>query len=74
MYEKLEKVILPMFYDRRQLYVGVMRSAMALNGSFFSAQRMVSQYARNAYFPKAPADDQPEDLPAAQEASSDRSA
>ena len=74
MYEKLEKVILPMFYDRRQLYLGVMRSAMALNGSFFSAQRMVSQYARNAYFPKPTADDQPEDLPAAQEASSDRSA
>ena len=28
----------------------VMRSAIALNGSFFSAQRMVEQYARNAYY------------------------
>ena len=74
LYEKLEKVILPTYYDRRQLYVAVMRSAMALNGSFFSAQRMVQQYARNAYFSKAPAEDQPEDLPAAQEASSDRPA
>jgi hypothetical protein len=26
-----------------------MRSAIALNGSFFSAQRMLSQYVANAY-------------------------
>ncbi len=74
MYEKLEKAILPMFYDRKQLYVGVMRAAMALNGSFFSAQRMAAQYARNAYFSRAPVQDPAEELPAAQEASSDRSA
>ena len=72
LYEKLEKVILPAYYDRRQLYVTVMRSAMALNGSFFSAQRMVEQYARNAYSSKlTPAVDQSEELPAEQEASSD---
>jgi starch phosphorylase len=28
-----------------------MRSAIALNGSFFNTQRMVEQYVRNAYFP-----------------------
>jgi starch phosphorylase len=74
LYEKLEKQILPAYYDRRQLYVSVMRSAMALNGSFFSAQRMVEQYARNAYFTRtAPpaAEEQPEDVTAAQEATSD---
>jgi starch phosphorylase len=58
LYEKLEKTILPMYYDRRQQYVSVMRSAMALNGSFFNAQRMVWQYLRNAYFPEEPAGDQ----------------
>jgi len=72
MYEKLEKVILPMFYDRRQLYLGVMRAAMALNGSFFSAQRMASQYARNAYFASEPAGDEQAALPSPQETSADR--
>ena len=72
MYEKLEKIILPMFYDRRQAYVGVMRAAMALNGSFFSAQRMAAQYARNAYFTAQPAESEPAGLPAPQETSADR--
>jgi starch phosphorylase len=72
LYEKLEKQILPAYYDRRQLYVAVMRSAMALNGSFFSAQRMVEQYARNAYHNRTPSlEDQSESVPAAQEASHD---
>jgi starch phosphorylase len=72
MYEKLEKVILPTYYDRRQLYISVMRSAMALNGSFFSAQRMVEQYARNAYFNKPMSEDEAaEDLTPAQETASE---
>jgi glycogen phosphorylase len=71
MYEKLEKVILPAYYDRRQSYVGVMRSAMALNGSFFSAQRMVEQYARNAYSAKVPPAEESEDFLTEQEASPD---
>jgi glycogen phosphorylase len=74
LYEKLEKQILPAYYDRRRLYVSVMRSAIALNGSFFSAQRMVEQYARNAYFSRTPAaavEDQSENIAAAQQASTD---
>ncbi len=67
MYEKLEKVILPTYYDRRQLYLAVMRSAMALNGSFFSAQRMVEQYARDAYFTKPLAEDDAEEMAPAEE-------
>ena len=72
LYEKLEKLILPAYYDRRQLYVSVMRSAITLNGSFFSAQRMVEQYARNAYFTRGGlhlAEEQPEDIAASQPAS-----
>jgi starch phosphorylase len=29
-----------------------MRSTIALNGSFFNSQRMISQYVANAYFPE----------------------
>jgi starch phosphorylase len=49
LYDKLERVIMPMFYDRPGAYRTVMRSAIALNGAFFTAQRMLNQYARNAY-------------------------
>jgi starch phosphorylase len=49
LYSKLESVILPMFYQRPREYAEVMRSAIALNGSFFNAQRMMFQYLKNAY-------------------------
>lgn len=48
---KLEYVILPMYYRRPEAYAEVMRHAIALNGSFFNAQRMVTQYLQNAYLP-----------------------
>jgi starch phosphorylase len=54
-YLKLERVILPLYYGLPFAYAEVMRSAIALNGSFFNTQRMVEQYVRNAYFPGAPA-------------------
>lgn len=49
LYDKLERVVLPMFYGRRDEYLKVRRSAIALNGSYFNTQRMVFQYAVNAY-------------------------
>jgi starch phosphorylase len=49
LYDKLEYIIIPMFYNRPQVYERIMRSAIALNGSFFNAQRMVDQYRENAY-------------------------
>jgi starch phosphorylase len=52
LYGKLEKVILPMFYQQPKAYGAVMRSTIALSGSFFNTQRMVSQYVLNAYFPQ----------------------
>lgn len=54
LYDKLELVILPMFYERPNSFVEIMRSTIALNGSFFNAQRMVSQYMLNAYSPGGP--------------------
>jgi starch phosphorylase len=49
LYEKLESLILPMFYGRPEAWQTVMRSTIALNGSFFNTQRMLRQYAQNAY-------------------------
>ena len=49
LYRKLEKVILPMFYHDQEQYLGIMRNALALNGSFFNTQRMVRDYQAKAY-------------------------
>ncbi len=50
LYEQLERVILPMFYERPDQYVDVMRHAIALTGSFFNTHRMLQQYLTRAYF------------------------
>lgn len=50
LYDKLDRIILPMFYSDRDRYVDVMRHAIALNASFFNTERMVDQYVRKAYF------------------------
>ncbi len=52
LYDHLEKVILPMFYKDQGQWRRVMRSTIALNGSFFNTQRMLEQYVINAYFPE----------------------
>lgn len=49
LYEKLERVILPLYYKEPEKFARVMRSAIALNASFFNTQRMISQYVRNGY-------------------------
>ncbi len=51
LYRKLEEIIIPMFYNRPAEYARVMRSAIAVNGSFFNTQRMLYQYENNAYYP-----------------------
>jgi len=51
LYDKLEQVIVPMYYEQPNQFAGIMRSAIALNGSYFNTQRMVSQYLQNAYLP-----------------------
>jgi glycogen phosphorylase len=49
LYNKLESVILPLFYKDRAKYLSVMQHAIAINGSFFNTQRMVQQYVTDAY-------------------------
>lgn len=50
LYDKLEQIIVPMFYNDRQQFMNIMRHAIALNGSFFNTQRMMQQYVLKAYF------------------------
>lgn len=49
-YDKLENIIVPLFYNERDKWIDVMRHSIAINASFFNAQRMVQEYAVNAYF------------------------
>ncbi len=49
-YNKLEYIILPKYYDDRAAWIDVMRHAIAINGSFFNTHRMVLQYVLNAYY------------------------
>jgi starch phosphorylase len=52
LYDHLEKVILPFYYKDTGQWRRIMRSTIALNGSFFNTQRMLEQYIINAYFPE----------------------
>jgi starch phosphorylase len=49
LYGKLEHMILPMYYGRPTAFAEVMRSTISVNGSFFTARRMMFQYLTNAY-------------------------
>ena len=49
LYQKLEKVIIPMFYKKKDKWLEIMRHAIALNASFFNTQRMVQEDVLNAY-------------------------
>src|SRR6267154_46125 len=49
LYNKLESIILPLYYNDRGRFLEVMQHAIALNGSFFNTQRMVQQYITDAY-------------------------
>ncbi|MFT4113506.1 alpha-glucan family phosphorylase [Silvibacterium sp.] len=52
LYEHLEQVILPLYYGDQNQWKRIMRSTIALNGSYFNTQRMIEQYILNAYFPE----------------------
>ena len=50
LYEKLDQVVIPLFYRDRNRFIDVMRHSIALNGSFFNTHRMVLQYVVKAFF------------------------
>lgn len=48
-YQRIEQEILPLYRRDREGWIRVMKGAIALNGSYFTTQRMVSEYALRAY-------------------------
>ncbi len=48
LYDKLEEVV-RLYYGRRERFLEIMRSAAALNGSYFNTQRMVQEYVIRGY-------------------------
>ena len=52
LYNKLEKTVLPLYYQRRNDWNAMMGTTIAHNGSFFNTQRMLQQYLVNAYYPE----------------------
>jgi len=51
LYSKLENAVVPLYLKAPEQWAGMMRTTMAFNGSYFNTNRMVLQYARNAYYP-----------------------
>lgn len=49
LYAKLESKVIPLFYDDWSRFAEIMQHCIALNGSFFNAQRMAQQYVCKAY-------------------------
>jgi len=49
LYDKLEQVVMPLYYGNRNGWVEIMRHTVAQNASFFNTHRMVLQYVLNAY-------------------------
>ncbi|HEY7450609.1 MAG TPA: alpha-glucan family phosphorylase [Vicinamibacterales bacterium] len=48
-YDKLEQTIMPTFYRDQARFVDIMRHTIALNGSFFTAERMLYEYMLKAW-------------------------
>lgn len=49
LYEKLERIVVPRFYQEREQFIRMMAQAIALNASHFNTQRMVQEYVLKAY-------------------------
>jgi len=52
LYQKLEQVVLPLYYDptgERREWVRIMTSVIGANASYFNSQRMMRRYATEAY-------------------------
>jgi starch phosphorylase len=49
LYDKLQQVVLPMYYQDRKGWIQVMKGAISLNASYFNSHRMMRRYATEAY-------------------------
>lgn len=50
LHDKMEYIVIPLYYRERERFIDVMRHAIALNASFFNTQRMLLQYLLHAYY------------------------
>ena len=49
LYHTLEHEVLPAFHDDRERWAEIMRGSIAINGSYFTTERMMREYAVRAY-------------------------
>lgn len=49
LYDKLEKKIVPTYYNNREKWIWMMQRTIALNGSYFNTHRVVREYCEKAY-------------------------
>src|SRR3972149_4451218 len=49
LYTKLEKIIIPMFYNERHTWVRMMQNAIGKNAYYFNSHRMMRRYVTEAY-------------------------
>jgi starch phosphorylase len=50
LYSKLEKEILPLYFDNYDQYLEIMRNCIAINASYFNTHRMAKDYISQAYY------------------------
>ncbi len=49
LYDKLENVIIPLYYTDRQSWIRMMQNAIATNAYYFNTHRMMRRYVTEAY-------------------------
>lgn len=49
LYDKLEKVVLPLWHGDREGWISLMKGAIGRNANYFNSQRMMRHYAAEAY-------------------------
>jgi starch phosphorylase len=49
LYEKLEKIIVPLYYENRPAWIRVMKNAISMNASYFNTHVMMRRYVTEAY-------------------------
>ncbi|MBQ3396156.1 MAG: glycogen/starch/alpha-glucan phosphorylase, partial [Synergistaceae bacterium] len=49
LYDKLEKKVIPTYYEHHDKWVDMMKHTIALDASFFNTHRVVREYASKAY-------------------------
>lgn len=54
LYDKLERVVLPLYYNDRERWIWMMRQSISKIGTTFNSHRMMRRYAAEAYLPRRP--------------------